>query len=116
LFYFILVPLYGNTGAALAFTVGSILGFVVSLIVAKKIGMVIFWKDLTLLFVIPAGLAYVIGLLQLHYIVGVPLLLAISMLSYSRLRILSKSDIQDYFEILPDRIAEPLIKILSKLY
>lgn len=116
LLYFILVPLYGNTGAALAFTVGSILGFVVSLIVAKKIGMKIFWKDLALLFIIPAGLACVLGLVQLHYIIGVPLLLVISMLSYLRLHILSKSDIRNYFEILPDGIAEPLIKILNKLY
>jgi len=114
--YFILVPLYGNTGAALAFTVGSFLGFVVSLIVAKKIGMKIFWKDLTLLFIIPGGLAFVIGLFQLHYIIGVPLLLVISMMSYLRLHILSKSDIHNYFEILPDKIAEPLMKILSKLY
>ena len=116
LFYFVLVPMYGNVGAALAFTVGSILGFVVSLIVAKNIGMKIFWKDLALLFIIPAGLAFVIDLVELHYIIGVPLLLALSILIYLRLRVLSKSDMDDYFEMIPDKIAEPLIKILKKLY
>ena len=46
IFYFVFVPMFGNNGAALSFTLGSIIAFVVSLVVAKKIGMFMFWKDL----------------------------------------------------------------------
>ena len=44
--YFVFVPIYGNTGAAISFTLGVIIGFAVSAVVTKKIGMLIFWKEL----------------------------------------------------------------------
>lgn len=115
LFYFILVPLYGNTGAAVSFTVGSIVAFVVSLIVAKKIGMKVFWKELGLIFIIPTGLAFIIDYFHVNYIMGIPFMLVISLVLFFRLHILSKSDIRDYLEILPKRIGTPLISIVNKL-
>lgn len=115
LFYFILVPLYGNTGAALSFTVGSIVAFIISLIVAKNIGMKVFWKELALIFIIPTGLAFIIDYFHVNYIVGIPFVLIISSVLFFRLHILFKSDIRDYLEILPNRIGEPLINFINRL-
>jgi O-antigen/teichoic acid export membrane protein len=89
LLYFILVPLFGNTGAAMSFTAGSIVGFVVSLIVAKKIGMNVFWKELGSILIIPTGLAFIIDYFNVNYIMGVPIVLVISLVLYFRLHILS---------------------------
>ena len=71
LLYFILVPIYGNTGAAISNIIGSIIGFVVSITIAKKIGMQIFWKDLTFILVIPTAFAYVLSYLGINYIIGI---------------------------------------------
>ena len=51
--YFILVPIYGSLGASAAFTAGSLAGLIISIIVFRKIGMLIFWKDLVLALVVP---------------------------------------------------------------
>ena len=115
LFYFMLVPLYGNIGAAVGGLVGSIVGFVVSLMVAKKIGLSIFWKELGLTFVIPMGLAFVFEYFGVNYMIGIPAILVICILLYIRSHILSKSEIHEYLEMLPNRIGKPLIDIINRL-
>jgi O-antigen/teichoic acid export membrane protein len=112
--YFILVPLYGTIGAAIAFTTGSIIAFIVSALVTKKIGMKIFWKELALLFAIPNTAALLLGFFQVEYIIGIPVIFTASLILFLTLRLLTKSDLYDSVAILPDRIAKPLINILNK--
>lgn len=113
--YFIFVPIYGITGAALSFAVGSIIGFAVSVMVAKKVQMLIFWKELTLIFIIPTGISTVMEYFDINYFIGIPVVLVLPPIMFVVLRILSKSDIRDLITILPDRIRRPLISILNKL-
>jgi O-antigen/teichoic acid export membrane protein len=40
--YFVLVPIYGNTGAAMSYTIGAIVGFAVSVAIANRIKMQMF--------------------------------------------------------------------------
>jgi O-antigen/teichoic acid export membrane protein len=115
LLYFTLVSLYGSVGAATSFTVGSIIGFGVSIIIAKRIGMVIFWKELALLLAIPTGLVFTLYYLQVTYIIGIPVMLILSFVFMFVLRVLSKSEVRESLEILPDRIGRPLINIINKL-
>jgi O-antigen/teichoic acid export membrane protein len=112
--YFILVPLYGTIGAAIAFTTGSIIAFIVSALVTKKIGMKIFWKELALLFAIPNTAALLLGFFHVEYIIGIPVIFTASLILFLTLRLLTKSDLYDSVAILPDRIAKPLINILNK--
>jgi O-antigen/teichoic acid export membrane protein len=114
LLYFILVPLYGTIGAAIAFTTGSIVAFVISAVVAKKIGMKILWKELVLLFAIPNAVALLLGFLQIGYIIGIPVIITASLILFLTLRLLTKPDLYDSVAIFPDRIAKPLINILNK--
>jgi Na+-driven multidrug efflux pump len=114
IFYFVFVPMYGNNGAALSFTLGSIIAFVVSLVVAKKIGMLMFWKKLVPIVVIPAGISFATAYFMVSYILGIPIIIVFSLASFIALRILSKSDINYYLDILPTKIQKPLGKIVNK--
>jgi O-antigen/teichoic acid export membrane protein len=115
LLYFTLVPSFGSTGAALAFTTGSLIGFIVSIFIARKIGMMILWKELGFIFVIPSSIAFTVGYFNLIYIIGIPFILSLSVLLMIATRVLSRSEVQESLEILPDRIGKPLLKILNKL-
>jgi O-antigen/teichoic acid export membrane protein len=116
IFYFVFVPMYGNNGAALSFTLGSIIAFVVSLVVAKKIGMLMFWKKLLPIVTIPAGISFTTAYLMVSFILGIPIIIVFSLASFIALRILSKSDINYYLAILPTKIQKPLDKIVNKFF
>ena len=113
--YFVLVPLYGNTGAAISFAIGSLIGFAVAASVTRKIGMPIFWKELGLIFIVPTALLLSFGYFHVNYIVGIPTILIFSLILLFLLRVLSKSELHETVEILPTWIAAPLIKALKKL-
>jgi len=115
LLYFALVPLYGSVGAAMAFTTGSVIGFIVSIVVAKNNRMIILWKELSLIFVIPAGIAFALDYFHITYILGIPAILFLSILLMLASRVLSRSEVRESLEILPNRIGKPLINILNKL-
>jgi stage V sporulation protein B len=115
LFYFTIVPSFGSIGAALAFTTGSLIGVIVSIIIARRIGMMILWKELGLIFVIPSSIAFTLGYFNLTYIIGIPIILFLSVLLMIASRVLTRSEVRESLEILPDRVGRPLIKILNKL-
>lgn len=116
LLYFILVPLYGNTGAAISLTLGSLIGFAVSVIMAKKIGMLIFWQQLVLIFIIPMGLAFTLGFFHPIPVIGIPVILVLSLVLFIILQILTKSDVHTSLDLLPDSIVKPLIRKLNRLW
>ena len=113
--YFILVPIFGNTGAAISNIIGSIIGFAVSIAIAKKIRMQIFWKDLIFILIIPISFAYVLSYLGINYITGILATLIISYIVLLKLRILSTSDIKDSLGILPVNISNPIINMSNTL-
>jgi O-antigen/teichoic acid export membrane protein len=115
LFYFILVPIYGGMGAALSYNAGSIMVLIVSLIISRKIGMTIFWKDLALLFIIPTGIAFILSYVGLNYIIGILVTLFISYIVFLKLLILNRSDVQDSLGILPKRIAMPTTSLVLRV-
>lgn len=115
LLYFVLVPLYGSTGAAIAYTIGSIVGFIASVIIAKKLGMNILWKILFFILIIPMGIAFVLDHLHVSYIVGIPATLIISYGLLLKLRILTKYDVKYLLGILPYRISYTLSRIFDKI-
>jgi O-antigen/teichoic acid export membrane protein len=111
--YFILVPIYGNTGAAMSYTIGAIVGFAISVAIANRIRMQIFWKDLAYILILPTGVAFVLDLLHVNYIVGMAATLVISYISLLRLRILKRADIRDAVSILPNSISNQVAYVLK---
>jgi len=115
LLYFILVPIYGGTGAAIGYTIGTIIGCLVSFTVARKVGMQIFWKVLAIIFIVPTVLAFALEYYQVNFILGIIGTTALSYLILLKIRIVTRSDVQDLLVILPDSFSNKINKFVDKL-
>jgi O-antigen/teichoic acid export membrane protein len=115
LLYFLLVPVFGGTGAAVSFLIGSIISFTLSTIVAKKIGMPIHWKMLVLITVLPLLPAFLFSYFQVNFIVGIIGTIVVSTICFLRFNILTKPDVEDSVNVLPKKIAIPLAAMLNKV-
>jgi hypothetical protein len=107
------VPLYDGTGAAISYTVGSIIGFIFSIIVTRQMGSNIFWKDQILILVIPASIAFVLSYFEVSFIVSLVMTLAITYIMFLVLRIMTKSDIEDSVSVLPPRLSKSTLKLMD---
>lgn len=116
IFYFGLVPIYGNTGAALSFTIGSLVAFAVASVMAKRAGFVIFWKDIGKIFVIPAAISFTTAYFKVGYILGIPIIIIFTVLFLLLLGIISRSDIDRCLSLFPDRIEKSLVNIINKFF
>jgi len=105
--YLVLVPTHGATGAAISFLVGSVIGFICSLVVAYRMGMGLLWKQVLFIVSLPVGIGAVIYFLQLHWVLGVLLVLGVSFFGYLMLKIITRSEIQ---EIISSLYLEPLLR------
>jgi O-antigen/teichoic acid export membrane protein len=112
--YFSFVPIYGEVGAALAYTVGATLGCVVSIVISKKIGLLLFWKELAIIFMLPTSIGYVLSFLHLNYILGIIFTIVFSYILLLKIRIVTRSDIHDFLDVLPDNISNQIIDIAGR--
>jgi O-antigen/teichoic acid export membrane protein len=115
LLYFVLVPIYGGAGAAIGYTVGSIIGCLVSFGIARKIGMQILWKELGIIFIVPSTLAFALGHYQVNFILGIITATALSYVILLKIHIVTSSDVQDLLVILPESFSNRLSKLVKKL-
>jgi len=113
--YFVLVPLYGGMGAAITYFLGSIMGFIVSIIVARKIKMQLYWKEMAFVLIIPTALAFILSYIGVNYIAGIIITLILSYALFLKMQILNRSDLQDALGILPQQIANPTNTILTSI-
>jgi O-antigen/teichoic acid export membrane protein len=113
--YFILVPVYGSLGTAMSYTAGSMIGFVVSIIIAKRIKMLVDWKSLAFIIAIPSGIAFTLNHFQVNYIIGIALTIIFSYLLLLKLRILTGSDLRDSIGILPYNMWNRTIRLFNKV-
>jgi O-antigen/teichoic acid export membrane protein len=114
--YILIVPFYDITGAAISYTIGAIIGLIASIVVAKKIEMQTFWKDIAFIAVIPAGSAFLLSYFQVNYLIGIFLTLVFSYLLLLRMQIITRTDVQDSFAILPSGIAYPILNLWNMFY
>lgn len=115
LLYFVLVPIFGGAGAAISYLVGSVVGLIISFLIAEKIKYRIVWKDMTLLFVIPLGIAAFFSYYQLHIILGAASTLLFSYMLFLTTGVLKRDDIRDSVNVLPFTMANGIIKISNKI-
>jgi O-antigen/teichoic acid export membrane protein len=113
--YFILVPIFGIAGGAISFSTGSLLAAIVSCIIIAKIKMLIFWKDLALIFVIPLGIGFVMHSLGINFIVGITVSIIATYLLLLKTNSITNSDINDFLSIMPDKISNKIYAILKKI-
>ena len=113
--YFMLVPIYDSTGAAISYTIGSIVGLASSIVVSRRIRMEMFWKDLVIMLIVSTSIAFLLSYLQINYIIGFIATLVFSYMILFKLRILSESDILNIPAILPSRVSNTIIRLSEKM-
>lgn len=112
--YFTLVPVFEEIGAALAYTIGCVAGCVVAVLIAKNIDLHLFWKDLGIIFAVSTLIGYFLSSIHLNYIPGILLTMALSYLLLLKIKIITKNDVKDFLEVLPEGIANPILKFITK--
>ncbi|MEO9320267.1 MAG: polysaccharide biosynthesis C-terminal domain-containing protein [Nitrososphaera sp.] len=110
-----LTPAYGATGAALSYTLGAVASLIVSVIVSKKIGLNIFWKVILLTFAVPFALAYLLSYFEVPFILAIIISVLGSYLSFLRLHVLTKADIEDSIEVLPSTVAKSTLNMINRI-
>jgi O-antigen/teichoic acid export membrane protein len=112
--YYALVPILGGFGGAIGYTIGAILGFVVSIYIAKKNETKLEWKNYSLIFFVPLGVGYVIQSLHVNFISGMLSITLISYVVFYLLRIISINEINTVLKILPNSIVALINKLTRK--
>jgi len=115
LLYFILVPSFGGEGAVTSFLIGTLIGCAFSIIIAKRIDVIIRWKYLGFISAISFLPAFVFSSFHLNYIVGIIGTVVISSVLFLKFRILTRSDVEDTVNVLPMRFAKPIALIFTKI-
>jgi len=113
--YFILVPSLEGIGAAISYSAGAIIGFIFSLWVSRKINLVIIWKDVGSIVVIPLLTLFVFYLFDMNFIIEILISLAGSYFLYILIGVINTMDLRDIFNIFPNTISNPLFRILGRL-
>lgn len=113
--FFTIVPMYGSNGAALSYLLGTFAGLAMSIYISKKISLHMFWKTIVLIHIVPFGLAFVLSYFHINFIIGTIITLVSTYLVLLRLRIITKSDVQDSVGVLPSNIANPTLMLLNKI-
>jgi O-antigen/teichoic acid export membrane protein len=115
IFYFVLVLVYGSTGAALSYTLGSFTGFVASIIVAKNIGMILYWKDIIFMLIIPISLSFAFDYIGLNYVIGILCSVGITYTTLYKCRFIKRQDTENVLELLPMGFTETVTNLLNKI-
>jgi O-antigen/teichoic acid export membrane protein len=113
--YFTLVGSYGSTGVAISYTVGSVIAFVASLYVAKKIGLIISWRDVLIVLMVPLGVSLCFVYFNINYIVAIISTIVVSYIVFIKLEILKRDVVENTLNLFPNSIGKPIMKIVSVL-
>jgi O-antigen/teichoic acid export membrane protein len=111
LLYLVFVPIFGADGAAFTYLVGTIVGVIASIIIANKTGLKIFWKQITLIFIVPVLLSILFMFAGVNFVISIIAIMIITYVIFVRLNIITIEDIQDISKILPARISKKTCNI-----
>jgi O-antigen/teichoic acid export membrane protein len=112
--YIALIPTYGVIGGAFSFVIGSIFGLIVSVIIISKIKMFVSWKELLMISITPAVIAYTLHSLNIYFVSGILISIVASYLLLFKLHAITTSDIEDLLSILPNRVSNKILGIWKK--
>jgi O-antigen/teichoic acid export membrane protein len=114
--YFILVPLFGGNGAAITYLIGSVAGFILSLYVAKRTRLKLFWKQILLVLAIPLLFSASTKYLNIDFVLGISITIIASYLLFLKLRLLNDEDVRDIINLLPPKVSHLMVRIFRKFY
>jgi O-antigen/teichoic acid export membrane protein len=116
LLYPFLVADYGALGVSLAFLVGSIASFAVSLIYASRMGFQLRWKEIGMITMIPASLGLFLITVGLSAAFGVAVIIAVSWILYLRLGVIKVGELRSIVSTaLPSDMATTICNGLDRV-
>lgn len=113
--YFALIPIFGIIGGAVSFVMGSIVALLVTVIIISKIRILVFWRDLALISIIPLAIAYVLYMLQINFVYGILISIAVSYMILFKLHMITRTDVQDFLSVLPNGVSNQILVLWRKI-
>ncbi len=105
--YYFLTKMYGGNGTALSFTIGSLTGMLAALCVAHMVKFNINFKDLVTIVGPPFLVALISSYIRLHWLIGGFLTITFSIITYTRLNVLTRSDLREVaYALAPEDIVQ----------
>jgi O-antigen/teichoic acid export membrane protein len=119
--YSVLIPAIGEVGAAISYSLGFFVSLVAVFISSRMTGFRIDWSGNGKSIAIPGMIAMTLYILGVHWSIGAPLLLFGSLLSYTRLKLLTADDIAEVLRSLASekiisRLAPYSVPVMKVLY
>ena len=113
LLYFLLVPIFGGNGAALAYTIGAAAGFACSLIICRRVQMRLWWKQIILILLIPILISIPFKMIHFNFILSIFFILILTYLTFIKIRIIEDEDVAVISEFLPDPFERNILKLIE---
>ncbi|ADI31984.1 polysaccharide biosynthesis protein [Staphylothermus hellenicus] len=92
--YMLLVPMMGGLGAAYSYTIGSYIGLLYAVFLARHIGFNMNWGLLGKILAPPILLGFLAYIFHIHWLLAV-FLVSLSYLLYGRIKVIFKSDLRE---------------------
>ncbi|MDF0681303.1 MAG: polysaccharide biosynthesis C-terminal domain-containing protein [Candidatus Nitrosocosmicus sp.] len=114
--YFLLIPGFGQMGAALAFTAGSLIQVIYSWSLAKRDNIRLLNKRYIYITILPYMVAILIWLTNMHFVISSFLIILISFILYIRFHFITDQGVRFMLNILlPTNLAKKAIPLTSKI-
>lgn len=109
--YLLLVPSYGGAGAALAFTIGSVIGVTTSLLLVRNSDLNMSSRDILVISVAPLVITSILKLLMMNVYVSILVTVLLSYIIYMKIGTMTDSDMRDLMQAAPSKLRRPASKI-----
>jgi O-antigen/teichoic acid export membrane protein len=114
--YFLMVPLFGSTGAALAYLVGTLASFVLSTRIIRDLSLIRNYQNYMVLTAIPLAIGLATWSIDLQYVISTIIILFGSLLAFIRLGLFRSTELRNIlYTGLPKKTAEKVYPRLSKI-
>jgi O-antigen/teichoic acid export membrane protein len=90
-----LVSLWGESGAAVAYTSGFLFALLAVLVLSRRISYSVGWKSSLLFCLLPILIAAIVAFAKINWILGTVVILFVSILAFTRLGMVTREDIKE---------------------
>ncbi len=114
--YFMLVPVYGGIGSAIAYVIGSVIQLSMTIILVRKEKLKIDYRVYCIVGAIPFGIGYLLKIAEIGF-GDFAILVIASLIAYSCLRLINESEIEIILAVMmpPEKAHTTTRRIIEKL-
>jgi O-antigen/teichoic acid export membrane protein len=114
--YFLLSPLLGAFGTALAWLIGSSIQFIFTMKVAKQHSLLLEFRKYILLTAIPLAIGTITWIINMQFVISTIIIIIGSLVLYIKLRLFADTELNDLlYAGFPDNIAKKIYPVTLKI-